>query len=223
MVFPPRPMADDDYVDGGVIDIIPVGAAAELGATGSSPSWPSHSAWRATTATTRLLRRQHRPAVTGHDRRGGAAAREPRGAAPRGLHADDDRPVVDVVGLFEVQPGLPNRDAATFRNYLSELRSSLPAEMLVRVGHRYSLTGAIATDWGRFCALIDDDQSAERLGEALALVRGTPFEAASSGRNAPYAWCTELTHQIEATVERVSTNSPHRQSSRVTRSSQMPG
>ncbi len=33
MVFPPAPMADDDYVDGGVIEIIPVRAAVQLGAT----------------------------------------------------------------------------------------------------------------------------------------------------------------------------------------------
>ena len=33
MVFPPHPMADDDYVDGGVIEIVPVSAAAPLGAT----------------------------------------------------------------------------------------------------------------------------------------------------------------------------------------------
>ena len=33
MVFPPHPMADDDYVDGGVIEIVPVSAAAALGAT----------------------------------------------------------------------------------------------------------------------------------------------------------------------------------------------
>ena len=33
MVFPPHSMADDDYVDGGVIEIVPVSAAAALGAT----------------------------------------------------------------------------------------------------------------------------------------------------------------------------------------------
>ena len=33
MVFPPHPLADDDYVDGGVIEIVPVSAAAALGAT----------------------------------------------------------------------------------------------------------------------------------------------------------------------------------------------
>ena len=33
IVFPPHPMADDDYVDGGVIEIVPVSAAAALGAT----------------------------------------------------------------------------------------------------------------------------------------------------------------------------------------------
>ena len=93
-------------------------------------------------------------------------------------------------------------NAATFRNYLTELRASLPPETLVRDVYRYSLTGEIATDWGAFCALIDDDRNAERLSEALALIRGTPFEAASSGRNSPYAWCTELTHRIEASVER---------------------
>ena len=32
LVFPPHPMADDDYVDGGVIEIVPVAAAARLGA-----------------------------------------------------------------------------------------------------------------------------------------------------------------------------------------------
>ena len=33
MVFPPHPMADDDYVDGGVVEIVPVRAASTLGAT----------------------------------------------------------------------------------------------------------------------------------------------------------------------------------------------
>jgi NTE family protein len=33
MVFPPRPMAGDSYVDGGVVDNVPVAAAAALGAT----------------------------------------------------------------------------------------------------------------------------------------------------------------------------------------------
>ena len=33
MVFPPHPMGDDDYVDGGVIEIVPVRAAVALGAT----------------------------------------------------------------------------------------------------------------------------------------------------------------------------------------------
>ena len=33
MVFPPRPLADDVYVDGGVLQNMPVQAAAQLGAT----------------------------------------------------------------------------------------------------------------------------------------------------------------------------------------------
>ena len=33
LVFPPRPLADDDYVDGGVLQNVPVRAAVQLGAT----------------------------------------------------------------------------------------------------------------------------------------------------------------------------------------------
>ena len=33
LVFPPRPLADDDYVDGGVLQNVPVRAALHLGAT----------------------------------------------------------------------------------------------------------------------------------------------------------------------------------------------
>ncbi len=52
MVFPPHPMADDDYVDGGVIEIVPVSAAAALGRPGSSPWWRCRSRWPATSGTT---------------------------------------------------------------------------------------------------------------------------------------------------------------------------
>jgi hypothetical protein len=45
------------------------------------------------------------------------------------------------------------------------------------------------------------DDRTERLGEALDLVRGPPFQGAVSGRNAPYAWAADLGHQIEVAVE----------------------
>ncbi|MGC1185585.1 MAG: hypothetical protein WBA31_10625, partial [Candidatus Dormiibacterota bacterium] len=65
------------------------------------------------------------------------------------------------------------------------------------------LTESITSDWGRFRALVamDDDRS-DRLAEALALVRGPPFDACFSGRNSPYAWARDLTHRIEVAVER---------------------
>ena len=52
LIFPPRPMAEDAYVDGGVIDNVPVDAAARLGATASSPCWPCPWSSRRTSATT---------------------------------------------------------------------------------------------------------------------------------------------------------------------------
>ena len=107
MVFPPHPMADDDYVDGGVIEIIPVRAAAELGAT-------------------RIIAVVAVPLTLPRDERDYAAA--PAGyiglramgmigiadrqhsnlrvALPEGVSLTTIDPVVDVVGLFEVEPGL---------------------------------------------------------------------------------------------------------------------
>jgi predicted acylesterase/phospholipase RssA len=107
MVFPPHPMADDDYVDGGVIEIIPVRAAAALGAT-------------------RIIAVVAVPLTLARDERDYAAA--PAGyiglramgmigiadrqlanlavTLPEGVTLTTIDPVVDVVGLFEVQPGL---------------------------------------------------------------------------------------------------------------------
>ena len=107
MVFPPRSMADDDYVDGGVIEIVPVRAAADLGAT-------------------RIFAVVAVPLTLARDERDYAAA--PAGyiglrsmgmigvaerqisnlnaSLPEGVTLTTIDPVVDVVGLFEVQPGL---------------------------------------------------------------------------------------------------------------------
>ena len=93
MVFPPHPMADDDYVDGGVIEIVPVRAAAALGATRiiAVVAVPLRLAAR----RARLrggARRLHRPAVHGHDRGGRAADLQPQRRPPGGFHAHDHRP-----------------------------------------------------------------------------------------------------------------------------------
>jgi len=107
MVFPPRSLADDDYVDGGVIDIIPVRAAAELGATRII----------AVVAVPLTLARDDRdyaaaPAgYIGLRSLGmiGVAERQLSNLSvnlPEGSSLTTIDPVVDVVGLFEVEPGL---------------------------------------------------------------------------------------------------------------------
>jgi hypothetical protein len=107
MVFPPHAMADDDYVDGGVIEIIPVRAAAELGATRII----------AVVAVPLSLARDERDYAEAPAGYVGLRAMGMIGIADRqlaNLHAPLPEgttlttidPVVDVVGLFEVQPGL---------------------------------------------------------------------------------------------------------------------
>jgi hypothetical protein len=92
--------------------------------------------------------------------------------------------------------------ADTLYTYVSALRRSLPPGALQKAGTRFTLTEAVTSDWSRFRTLVEGpDDRAERLGEALDLVRGPPFEGALSGRNAPYAWATDLAHQIEVAVE----------------------
>ncbi len=107
MLFPPHAMADDDYVDGGVIEIIPVRAAVELGATRII----------AVVAVPLVLPRDERDyadapagyiglramAMIGIADRQLANLRTP---LPDGTTLTTVDPVVDVVGLFEVQPGL---------------------------------------------------------------------------------------------------------------------
>jgi predicted acylesterase/phospholipase RssA len=118
LVFPPHPMADDDYVDGGVIEIVPVGAAARLGAK-------------------RIIAVVAVPLGLARDERDYAAA--PAGdiglramgmiwiadrqranlgvSLPEGTSLTTIDPVVDVVGLFEVELGLLriNRDYGWLR------------------------------------------------------------------------------------------------------------
>ena len=107
MVFPPHPMADDDYVDGGVMEIVPVQAAVELGATRIF----------AIVALPLRLPRDERDyadapaAYIGLRALGmiGILDRQMtnlRTPLPDGATLTTIDPVVDVVGLFDAQPGL---------------------------------------------------------------------------------------------------------------------
>jgi len=134
MVFPPRPLADDDYVDGGVIDIVPVGAAAALGAT---------RIFAAVAVPLTLARddRDYAAAPAGYiglRSMGmiGVADRQLSNLAvplPEGTTLTTIDPVVDVVGLFEVEPGLLriNRDYGWLRaaDVLAEGDAALLADV----------------------------------------------------------------------------------------------
>ena len=107
MVFPPHHMADDDYVDGGVVEMIPVRAAAVLGATRII----------AVVALPLRMPRDDRdyadaPAGAIGLRAMGMIGVAERQLANLGVHLPEGTtlttidPVVDVVGLFEIEPGL---------------------------------------------------------------------------------------------------------------------
>jgi hypothetical protein len=107
LVFPPRPLADDDYVDGGVLQLIPVRAAALLGATRII----------AVVAIPLRIEREERNFAHEHAANIGLRAlgmitmadRQHENLAvalPPGATLTTIDPVVDVVGYFEVEPGL---------------------------------------------------------------------------------------------------------------------
>jgi predicted acylesterase/phospholipase RssA len=107
LVFPPRPLADDDYVDGGVLQVIPVRAAALLGATRII----------AVVAMPLRIEREERDFTDDHAANIGMRAlggiamadRQRENLAvplPPGATLTTIDPEVDVVGYFEVEPGL---------------------------------------------------------------------------------------------------------------------
>jgi NTE family protein len=107
LVFPPRFMADDDYVDGGVLQLIPVRAATQLGADRII----------AVVAMPITVDREERDFVNGPAALVGLRAmgiigmsdRQKENLAvplPEGATLTTIDPIVDVVGLFEVEPGL---------------------------------------------------------------------------------------------------------------------
>ena len=135
MVFPPRPLADDDYVDGGVIEIVPVRAAADLGAT-------RIFAVVAVPLTLARDERDYAAAPAGYIglRSMGMIGVAERQIAnlnanlPAGVTLTTIDPVVDVVGLFEVQPGLLriNKDYGWLRaaDILAEGDAAIAADMV---------------------------------------------------------------------------------------------
>jgi hypothetical protein len=107
LVFPPRALADDDYVDGGVLQVVPVRAAAHLGATRiiAVVAIPlkidrDERNYSDDNAANVGLRALGAIAMADRQRENLAVALPPNAT----LITID--PVVDVVGYFEVQPGL---------------------------------------------------------------------------------------------------------------------
>lgn len=173
MVFPPHPMADDDYVDGGVVEIVPVRAAAALGAT-------------------RIIAVVAVPLVLPRDERDYAAA--PAGYIglrsmgmigvaerqlanldahlPEGATLTTIDPVVDVVGLFEIEPGLLriNKDYGWLRaaDLLAEGDAGILADM---ADGTHAIIEARREAWRLEEALWHAASAAEADAGGLALVR----------------------------------------------------
>jgi predicted acylesterase/phospholipase RssA len=175
MVFPPHPMADDDYVDGGVVEIIPVRAALELGA----------SRIFAVVAVPLAVPRDDRDYATapagyiGLRSMGmiGVAERQVSNLGlplPEGTRLTVIDPVVDVVGLFEIQPGLLriNKDYGWLRaaDVLAEGDPDLLADV---AADTHALVGARLEAWRLEEALWTAEGNGEDDGDAgtLALVR----------------------------------------------------
>ena len=128
-------MADDDYVDGGVVEIVPVTRrGGHRGRRGSSPWLRCPSGWPETSTI-------HAAAPLGYiglRSMGmiGVAERQISNlnvALPTGTTLTTIDPIVDVVGLFEVEPGLLriNRDYGWLRaaDVLAESDAGIRADM----------------------------------------------------------------------------------------------
>ncbi len=107
MIFPPHPMAGDAYVDGGVVENIPVAAAAALGATRmyavlAVPLDPPQDRNDYTRASAPLVFLRAVGAISFAERQ--RANLTPRLPAGSDLTVID--PLVDVVGPFDVSRGL---------------------------------------------------------------------------------------------------------------------
>ncbi len=149
LVFPPRAMADDDYVDGGVIEIVPVDAAVRLGArriialVAVPLGLPRDERDYAAAPAAYIGLRAMGMIGIADRQRANLAAPLPEGAS---LTTID--PVVDVVGLFEVEPGLLriNRDYGWLRaaDVLAEGDHDLIADVAAST---HSLIEARSESW----------------------------------------------------------------------------
>lgn len=134
LVFPPRPLADDDYVDGGVLQNVPVRAAVHLGATRII----------AVLAIPLRIAREEHDFAADHAANIGLRALGIISLADRqrenlaidlapGVRLATIDPVVDVVGFFEAEVGLLriNRDYGWMRaaDVLAEGDPTLRAEI----------------------------------------------------------------------------------------------
>ena len=166
-------MADDDYVDGGVIEIIPVRAAVELGATRII----------AVVAVPLVLPRDERDyadapagyiglramAMIGIADRQLANLRTP---LPEGTTLTTVDPVVDVVGLFEVQPGLLriNKDYGWLR--AADVMAQGDPDLLADVAAgTHALTEARSEAWRLEETLWRAGKDTSALAGTLSLVR----------------------------------------------------
>jgi NTE family protein len=134
MIFPPRPMADDDYVDGGVLQNVPVRAALHLGASRiiAVLAMPLRIAreehnFSADQAANIGLRALGVISLADRQRENLAIALSP------GVTLTTIDPVVDVVGFFEAEVGLLriNRDYGWLRaaDVMAEGDPTLRAEI----------------------------------------------------------------------------------------------
>lgn len=107
MVFPPRAMAGDAYVDGGVVDNVPVSAAARLGATRifailAVPVDPGADGLDYANASAADVFLRAIGSISFAERQRANLAP----ALPAGTEVTVIDPLVDVVGPFEVSQGL---------------------------------------------------------------------------------------------------------------------
>jgi NTE family protein len=118
MIFPPRPLADDDYVDGGVLQNVPVRAALHLGASRiiavlAMPLRIAREEHNFSTDQAANIGLRALGVISLADRQ-----RENLGIAlTPGVSLTTIDPVVDVVGFFEAEVGLLriNRDYGWLR------------------------------------------------------------------------------------------------------------
>jgi len=170
LVFPPRPLADDDYVDGGVLQLVPVRAAVQLGAKriiavmaiplqidrderNYSEDNAANVGLRALGAIAMADRQRENLAVP----------------LPPSAQLTTIDPVIDVVGYFEVEPGLLriNRDYGWLRaaDVMADGDATLLADMAAET-HR--LTAARLRAWHLEETIWDSDQVGAGAGAADA-------------------------------------------------------